>query len=86
MCVGGDGPRALDDADDFVADAAPSVVHFVFEDVDALDEERARVVYDLFCFFNLKILPTRKKRARTLRVPLRPIIVLCRGRRVTVRD
>jgi hypothetical protein len=55
--AGVDGPGALDDADDLVADAAPAVVDFVFEHVDALYEERARVVYYLdsgyvFFFFD----------------------------------
>lgn len=47
MCAGGDGPRTLHDADDLVADAAPAVVDLIFENVDALDEERPRVIYDL---------------------------------------
>ena len=42
-----DGAGALDDADDLVADAAPAVVDLLLEDVDALDEECSRVVYDL---------------------------------------
>lgn len=48
--AGGDGPGALYDADDLVADAAPAVVDFIFEHVDAFDEECARVVYYLFFF------------------------------------
>lgn len=43
-CGRGDGTRAFDDADDFVADGAPAVRDFVFEDVDAFDDERAGVV------------------------------------------
>ena len=42
-----DGTRPLDDADDFVTDGAPTVVDFLLEDVDTLDEECSRVVYDL---------------------------------------
>ena len=42
-----DGASAFDDTDDLVADAAPAVVDFLFEDVDALDQQCARVVYDL---------------------------------------
>ena len=42
-----DGASAFDDTDDLVADAAPAVVDFLLEDVDALDEECPRVVYDL---------------------------------------
>lgn len=49
--TGGDGPGALYDADDFVADGAPAVVNFIFEHVDALDEQCARVVYYLLVFF-----------------------------------
>jgi len=46
-----DGSGALYDADDLVAHAPPAVVHFVFEHVDAFDEQGARVVYYLcFCF------------------------------------
>jgi hypothetical protein len=44
----GDGPGALYDADDLVAHGAPTVVDFIFEHVDALDEQCARVVYDLW--------------------------------------
>lgn len=47
----GYGPRAFHDADDLVADAAPTVVDLVFEHVDAFDEQRTRVVYDLFFFW-----------------------------------
>ena len=42
-----DGARTFDDTDDLVADAAPAVVDLLLEDVDALDEECPRVVYDL---------------------------------------
>ena len=45
--LAGDGAGALDDADDLVADGAPAVVDLLLEDVDALDEDCARVVYDL---------------------------------------
>lgn len=45
--LAGDGARTLDNADDLVADAAPAVVDLLLEDVDALDEECPRVVYDL---------------------------------------
>lgn len=45
--AGGHRTCAFDDADDLVSDAPPAVVDFVFEHVDALDDERARVVYDL---------------------------------------
>ena len=47
----GYGPRAFHDADDLVADAAPAVVDLVFEHVDTFDEQRTRVVYDLFFFW-----------------------------------
>ena len=48
--TGVDGFSALDDTDDLVADGSPAVVDFVFENVDALYEEGAIVVYYLFFF------------------------------------
>jgi hypothetical protein len=39
--------RGFNDAYNLVADGTPSVVDFVFENVDTFDEQRARVVYDL---------------------------------------
>ena len=44
---GGYSTSTLDDADNLVANAAPAVVDLLFEDVDTLDEECSRVVYDL---------------------------------------
>ena len=38
---------AFYDADNLVADGAPTIVDLLPEDVDALDEECSRVVYDL---------------------------------------
>ena len=43
-----DWASAFDDTDDFVTYTSPAVVHFVLEDVDTLDEECSRVVYDLY--------------------------------------
>lgn len=46
-CRLGYWPRPLDHTDNFVTDAAPAIVDFLLQDVDALDEDSPRVVDDL---------------------------------------
>lgn len=46
-CGGRDWACAFYDADDLVSNRTPAVVDLLLEDVDALDQERSRVVYDL---------------------------------------
>lgn len=47
LCSGGDGASVLDNANYFIANGAPAVTDFVFEDIDTFNDERAGVVYDL---------------------------------------
>lgn len=37
----------MNDTDNFVANRAPAVIDFVFQDIDTLDEQGAGVIYDL---------------------------------------
>jgi hypothetical protein len=41
------GTRGFNDANYLVANGAPAVVNFLFENVDTFDEQCARVIYDL---------------------------------------
>ena len=70
-----DWASAFDDTDDLVADAAPAVVDFLLQDVDALDEDGPRVVYDLEEARKRCTNGERAARTRTLSVLLRPIIL-----------
>jgi len=62
----------LDDDYNLIANGAPAVGDFVFENVNTLDNECPRIIY------NLGVFNTKAKGGRlrhTLRVLLRPIIV-----------
>jgi len=63
----------LDDDYNLIANGAPAVGDFVFENVNTLDNECPRVIYNLDV---VNIIVTKGGRLRhTLRVLLRPIIV-----------
>ena len=75
--LAGDGASAFDDTDDLVTDAAPAVVDFLLQDVDALDEDGPRVVYDLEEARKRCTNGERAARTRTLSVLLRPSNTSC---------